>query len=102
MTADMEAAFTVPNRMSREAVARALTAYLIGALVYTNVKNTHGDFTHGPYRRREDQDDFWQLDHTNDFWLRFGANEATMLCRDEHQAEIVQAAVALFKIRYCR
>lgn len=95
----MEATFPVPQRMSRERVAMTFTAYLIGAQTFENQKNQLGHYVYGPYNNQAPRDDFWQLDHTNDFFLHFLEDGTAMLrCRYEREAEVVRLAVELFKL----
>ena len=96
-----EAKFSVPKRMSREDVAKTFTAYLIGARMFENVRNQDGHYVHGPWNNHAPQDDFWQLDGTNDFFLHFLKDGTAMMsARYERDAEVVRLSVELFKARH--
>ena len=98
-----EAKFQVPEGMKREDVAKTFTAYLIGAKTFDNPRNQTGDYVHGPWNNQAPRnDDSWQLDGTNDFFLHFLDDGTAMLrARYERDAEIVRLAAELFKARYC-
>jgi len=56
--------FSFPKGMDKKAVAQVLYAYLDGA-------NIHRSQNRGPFVRTGSQDNNWQLDTSNDFWLFF-------------------------------
>lgn len=89
--------FVVPRGLTPEYIAQTFTAYLIGNLAFHNE-----ECQHGPYGAPGDSG-AWQLDATNDFWLRFEDVQATLSCRyPGKQAAIIEAAFALFDARFHR
>ncbi len=83
--------FQFPANMKNVEVAQTFTAYLLGNQSFRNE-----GFCHGPFEERQG---FWQLDGTNDFWLRIEEN-ATISCRYEREVPVIETMVALFKLRH--
>ncbi|MBI2030616.1 hypothetical protein HYT05_03270 [Candidatus Kaiserbacteria bacterium] len=96
-----EITFAMPRAMSREEIAETFNAYLIGRLAYNNEKKDGNPRPNGPYMAYKDCDDSWQLDPSNDFWLKFFPNDTGRLsCRVEgDQEKVLDAIFEIFKYR---
>jgi len=54
--------FSIPAGMDKEDAAKAMNAYLLGAISGRCLEQ-------GPYVRENTHNNHWQLDGSNDFWL---------------------------------
>ena len=97
--ADTEQIFNVPSGWNSLMLAKAFAAYLQGGLAFDNRPSVSGPYGQGPFKKYEDRDS-WQLDTSNDFWLHIEGDRALLRCRYQHQAPVIAAMVALFKVRY--
>lgn len=77
-------------------IAEAFTAYLLGCGAADNPKHIRGPFP-------LDADRF-QLDGSNDYWMRYDDETRTFIlsCRHAGQIPVVEAMIALFELRYLR
>ena len=93
--------FTVPAGYSRELVAEILAAYLLGNRAFENTRSaSDGRRRHGPFRKETSvDDDHWQLDGGNDFFLRFEGEMATLSHRYDNR-EKCAALVTLFTVMH--
>lgn len=104
----MDQTFAIPDGLEPQWVAETMTAYLLGARAFENALGaltvgalqSHGqrpgERRYGPYR----QDDKWQLDDTNDFWLRIEDGHGRLTCRYPGQIAVLWAMASLFNCRY--
>jgi len=60
--------FKMPRGATRKQIAQTLNGYLMGHLA-----REPGDV--GPFQKREGEDDHWQLDLHNDYFLRFDIDD---------------------------
>jgi hypothetical protein len=94
----MHAAFDVPRGITAEELAQTFTAYLLGSLASHNAESQYG-----PYRMRPGDDENWQLDSSNNYWLHIiDPSKADLTCCYDGQKRVIEAAVALFKARFDR
>lgn len=94
--------FDIPKGMTNEIVARTFTAYLLGSVAFEGLVSPSGELTRGPYKKRPESDDHWQLDQTNDFFLHIYGTQGVIACRYPSQKPVIEAAVALFRARHER
>ena len=102
----MDEIFTIPDHMEPQIVADTMAAYLLGDRAFENTVPTAlgmaaahpGERRHGPYQ----QDGKWQLDDSNDFWLRIDGDHGRLTCRYPSQIATIQAMKLLFNSRYLR
>jgi hypothetical protein len=87
--------FNFPKNMSPLEIARAFTAYRIGPIAFTECA-LRGD--QGPYIMRGTNT--FQIDNTNDYWMSFEGNRATINCREQYQEKVISAMVQLFKLQH--
>ena len=104
----MEFTFAIPEGMQPQIVAEIMTAYLLGDRAFENTLGaltagalqSHGqrpgERRRGPYLR----DGKWQLDDTNDFWLRIEGHQGRLTCRYPSQHATIEAMATLFNCRY--
>ena len=90
--------FALPRGMEPLKVAQAISAYLLGSLVYTNEKNPDGTFQYGPYSKGRSENS-WQLDTSNDYWLDIKGTECHLYDRYNQQV-LLDTIVQLFKLRH--
>src|SRR3990167_1970270 len=93
----------IPDGMTQAEVADTFNAYLRG---HEALRDRVGRPTERPFGPYPDSGEVgrWQLDTSNDFWLRFNEDgtKGTISCRYDFQPKIVQAMVELFESRYVR
>lgn len=92
--------FSLPKGLEPIRVAQTFNAYLLGSLVFTNVKISDGTYPFGPYPKVHGENS-WQLDTTNDYWLEIVGNECHLYDRYNNQV-LLDALVQLFRLRYER
>ena len=104
----MEVTFAIPDGFEPQIVAEIMAAYLLGDRAFENTLGaltrgalqSHGqrpgERRHGPYLR----DEKWQLDDSNDFWLRIDSGQARLTCRYPSQFATMEAMKMLFNCRY--
>ena len=105
----MDITFAIPEGLEPQIVAEIMTAYLLGDRAFNNTLGAltigalmsdgqrPGERRRGPYRR----DDKWQLDDTNDYWLRIEDAHGRLTCRYPGQFATIEAMAVLFTRRYC-
>ena len=97
----MSVPFTVPTGYSRENVAEIFAAYLLGHRAFENNRPTPNQPRRmGPFRKETSVDDNrFQLDDGNDFFLLFEGETAILSHRYDNQ-EKCAALVSLFKVMH--
>jgi hypothetical protein len=93
--------FTVPKGYTREMVAEILTAYLLDHRAFDNKRPAPDQPRwRGPFRKESSVDDNrWQLDDGNDYFLQFKGDQATFSHRYDNE-EKCEAILALFKVMH--
>ncbi len=93
--------FELKEEWESEILAETFSAYLQGARVCNNRRDENGVWRQGPYRKVEGDNDRWQLDETNDYFLHISGNKVRIDCRYNGAGEkVIEAMVALFQARY--
>lgn len=93
-----ETSLRVPQGMKPEEVAQTFSAYLLGLLVY-RAGFLDDPCHYGPFPKYG-QTNSWQLDTSNDYWLRVEGDVFRVGCRYERQKKMVDLMVELFRERY--
>ena len=94
----MKRTFSASHGMSPIEVAKTLSAYLMGYLSFSN-----SDLSHGPFQKIEGDDSRWQLDGSNEFWLKaedLNYSTYSISCRYPGQEVIIKSMVSLFNALY--
>lgn len=88
----------MPKGHDGKNIAEIFSAWLLGSMAFDNVSRRYGPFhEYGPFP----QDDKWQLDGSNDYWLRVTEDGNFVLsCRYEPQGEVIAAMMNLFTARF--
>jgi hypothetical protein len=94
----MEVTFSIPDHMGAQFVVETMTVYLLGGRAFENPIDVLQSLErrHGPYQ----QGDKWQLDGSNDFWLRIEDDRGRLTCRYPSQFATIETMAALFNSRY--
>ena len=59
------------------------------------------DFRHGPYQKKPGNDESWQLDDTNDYWLHFENGRARLVARYSTSGdEVCRTMLQLYQLRH--
>lgn len=89
--------------MQPSRIADTLAAYLLGAEVYRTVPDPSDLRPHGPYKKTGEEFR-WQLDHSNDYFLRYdpATHQAVFTARydSERTKKLMLAIAELFIIQY--
>jgi len=97
----MELSFSIPREIDEITLAETFNVYLIGPRAYRNEKrDSNEERPHGPFKAGEK----WQLDGSNDYWMRFDATTKIIRisCRYDGQAAVLSAMQGLFQARCLR
>lgn len=93
----MDVTFAIPDGFDSKFVVETMSAYLLGDRAFENsIAATQSERRHGPYQR----DGKWQLDDSNDFWLRIENGQGRLTCRYPSQFSTLEAMATLFNCRY--
>lgn len=91
--------FAVPYDMNGKVIAKVLATYLMGDRSFTNMIPGTDDVRHGPFIKEEGVR--WQLDDTNNYFLRIDGQIATLSCSGTgRQIKTLLAMKTLFLLRY--
>ncbi len=95
---DAKLVFKVGRGPKSEDVAREFAAFLLGSRAHGNMPGGLGPYRNGG-------SDYWQLDHTNDYWMSVdensdGTTTVSIRCRYDSQAEVIRACAALYRAKY--
>ena len=88
-----------PRRMPDSVhIAKTFAAYVMGADAHNNNRTLHL----GPFRKDGADDDHWQLDCSNSFWLHIDRVTGTIEvnCRYDSDLPVAEAMLELYKARY--
>lgn len=97
-----EVEFTIPEGIEPQFLADTFAAYLLGGRAFDNgivVGPFPSERRLGPFKSRSDNDK-WQLDQGNDFFLRIEGKTARLACRYPSQVPVVKAMQTLFELQY--
>lgn len=84
-----QVSFPIPQGMDQKRVAETFAAYLLGA-------RAHHSQGYGPFNESAG---YWQLDASNDYFLREEAGQCVLSCRYHYQVPIIHAMATLFSLR---
>lgn len=91
----MDITFDVPQGMTAEQLAQKFTAIL--RQIRGERADVNRDGAYGPFRKRENSDESWQLDGTNNYWLHIHeGGKANLRCRYTVDEATIKEAVRLF------
>ena len=81
--------------MTAEQLAQIFTGFL--RQIRGELAERNRDGAHGPFKMRENSEESWQLDGTNDYWLHiYGDGTANLRCRYSREESIIKNAMELF------
>jgi hypothetical protein len=80
-----------PAAMKPKVVAKTFAAYLLGSNAFGPAR---GVFAHAAIPN------CWKIDGNSRFWLQIEGARATVYCCHSDQGPVLEAMVALFKLRY--
>lgn len=89
-----------PQGMKPQFIADTFTALLLEHRLKGSSKENK-DRKYGPYSK---DDNRWQLDHTNDYWVRVNESEGryTLSCRYDSGNQVIDALKTLFEAQHTK